>query len=260
MTADRTSRPRPAAAATAVGVALAVAAGLLLTSGCSLLPGDRKTAVTDAEVTAAVTAVDLRDTGSGDITVTPGDGPGVAVHRTIRYRGGEVPTTGQRVAGGVLTFGDGDCDGDCSIDYELRVPASATVKLRSSSGDITVTGVAAADLHADSGDVRADRIAGALKVRTSSGDIAGTALAGPDADAQSSSGDARLEFTAAPRSVSANTSSGDVTLRLPGGPYRVDTRTDSGDREVSVPTDPAAEPRLTVKTSSGDVRIGPRGV
>ncbi|MFG2293065.1 DUF4097 domain-containing protein [Streptomyces sp. NPDC048603] len=257
MTADRTSRPRPAVAATAVGAALAVAAGLLLSSGCSLT-GDRKTAIVEAEVTDSVTVVDLRDTGSGDINVTTGEGPGVAVHRTIRYRGGEVPTTGQQVSGGVLTFGDGDCGDDCSIDYELKVPASATVKLRSSSGDIRVTGVAAADLHADSGDVRADRIAGALKIRTSSGDVTGTALAGPTADAESSSGDARLEFEAAPRSVSAKTSSGDVTVRLPGGPYRVETKTDSGDRDISVPTDPAAEASLTVKTSSGDLRIGPR--
>ncbi|QES49044.1 hypothetical protein DEJ50_15755 [Streptomyces venezuelae] len=242
-------RPRPALAATALALTAALAAG-----GCSLVE-ERKTVTSDVTVMEAVTAVELKDTRSGSVIVTPGDGPGVTIHRTVRYSGDTVPRPGHRVSGGVLTFSDG-CDHDtCTIDYELKVPAAATVKLESSSGDLKVTGVAAAELRSSSGDVKADRITGPLKVRTSSGSITGTALGGPAAEARSGSGDVRLGFEKAPRSAEAETSSGDVGLTVPGGPYRVEASTGSGDRDISVPTDPGVAARLTVKTSSGDLRI-----
>ncbi|WP_330332594.1 DUF4097 domain-containing protein [Streptomyces sp. NBC_00536] len=241
--------------------ALAALAAGLLVSGCStdLLGGEQKTtktAAADATVTEAVTSVEIKNARRGSIEVVPGNGPGAVVHRTVHYRGDTVPRPGQRVSGGALTFTDDCGDGDsCYVDYRLEVPAAAKVKLGSSSGAITVTGVAEAELAASSGDVRAERIAGALRVSTSSGEITGTALGGPSAEVHSSSGDARLDFTSAPASVKAEASSGNVTLRVPGGPYRVGVTTSSGSREVTVPTDAAAASRLSVETSSGDVKI-----
>ncbi|MFI5983159.1 DUF4097 family beta strand repeat-containing protein [Streptomyces sp. NPDC051555] len=242
--------------------ALAALAAGLLVSGCTpdlLAGGDQKTtktAAADATVAEAVTSVEIKDARRGSIEVVPGNGPGVAVHRTVHYRGDTVPRPDQRVMAGALTFTDDCGDGtSCYVDYRLEVPAAAKVKLGTSSGSIKVTGVAEADLEASSGSVRADRIAGALRVSTSSGEITGTALGGPGAEVSSSSGDAHLDFTRAPSSVTAQASSGNVTLRVPGGPYRVGVSTSSGDREVSVPTDAAAAARLTVTTSSGDVKI-----
>ncbi|MGW7434943.1 DUF4097 family beta strand repeat-containing protein [Streptomyces sp. NPDC054849] len=236
----------------------ALAAGLLLT-GCSLtegsvMDGPRKTATADATVAEAVTTVEVPDTRAGSIEVTPGAGPGVTVRRTVHYRADTVPTPGQQVSAGVLTFSNG-CSGSCSIDYRLEVPASATVKLESSSGRITVTGVAAAELKADSGEVRAERIAGPLKIRTSSGDVSATALFGSSTDVRSASGDARLDFTKVPSSVKAETSSGDVTVEVPPAPYRIDVSTSSGTKDVGPASDLAASSGLSVKTSSGDIRI-----
>lgn len=234
----------------------AVGAGLLL-AGCSLGDGPRRTASADATVTAAVTAVEVPDARAGSIEVTPGAGPGVTVRRTVHYRGADVPTPGQQVSGGVLTFTDG-CSSSlstCFIDYRLEVPAGATVKLESSSGRIAVTGVAAAEVKADSGKVTADRIAGPLKIRTSSGAITASGLSGPDADVRSDSGDARLDFVKAPSSVHAETSSGNVTLKVPAAPYRLAVSTTSGARDVSLPADPAAAARLSAKTTSGDIGI-----
>ncbi|MFE2329665.1 DUF4097 domain-containing protein [Streptomyces sp. NPDC059385] len=233
--------------------AVLLGAGILVT-GCSFADGQKKTATADTTVTEAVTAVELGDTRAGSIEVTPGTGPGVTVRRTVHYRGDAAPVPGQKVTGGVLTFTDGCSDG-CYVDYRLEVPAAATVKLESSSGRISVTGVAAAEVKADSGKVTADRIAGPLKIRTSSGTISATGLSGPDADVRSDSGDARLDFAKAPSSVRAETSSGDVTLKVPGAPYLVEVATTSGAREVSLPSDPAAASRLAAKTTSGDVRI-----
>ncbi|WP_329379307.1 DUF4097 domain-containing protein [Streptomyces sp. NBC_01351] len=236
--------------------AVALGAGLLL-AGCSFGAGPKKTTTADATVTEAVTSVEVTGARAGSIEVTAGTGPGVTVRRTVHYRGDTAPTPGQKVAGGVLTFTDGcsSAFSTCYVDYRLEVPAAATVKLESSSGRITVTGVAAAEAKADSGRVTADRIAGPLKIRTSSGAISATGLSGADADVHSDSGDTRLDFTKAPASVRAETSSGNVTLKVPSSPYRLDVATSSGTREISFPSDPAAPSHLSAKTTSGDVRI-----
>lgn len=239
--------------------ATAVAAGLLLT-GCSFgslvsRGGPEKTAKADTTVAEAVTAVDVSDSGSGSIEVVTGSGPGVVVRRTVRYHGDTVPEPAQRLSGGVLTLTDGDCSGRCSVDYRLEVPASATVRAGSSSGRVTVSGVAAADVTTSSGSVRADRIAGPLKIRTSSGSIAAEGLAGPGADARSSSGDVRLAFAKAPGSVAVETSSGDAEVKVPAAPYALDVSTASGERKITVPADPSATARVAVRTSSGDIVI-----
>ncbi|MGW6687890.1 DUF4097 family beta strand repeat-containing protein [Streptomyces sp. NPDC054961] len=259
MTTKRTPRTATAATRTAV-MGAALAAGLLLT-GCSLGPaagiggGRHKTVNADATVTEAVTAVDVSDARSGTIEVTPGSGPGVTVHRTIRYRGGAEPVPAHQVSGGVLSFTNGDCSRRCSIDYRLEVPASATVRLESSSGDIRVTGVAAADVRTSSGSVGADRIAGPLKISTTSGSVTGKGLAGPSAEARSESGDVRLAFTKAPASVAVETSSGEARIKVPSAPYGIEASTDAGEREITLPADPSATARLSARTTSGDIRI-----
>ncbi|CAM5578067.1 hypothetical protein SAVIM338S_04972 [Streptomyces avidinii] len=260
-TATAASTGTTASTGTRTAVAAAfLAAGLLLT-GCTLGPaagiggGREKTASADAAITEAVTRIDVSDARSGDIEVTPGAGPGVTVHRTVRYRGGAAPVPAHQVSGGVLSLTNGDCSRRCSIDYRLEVPASATVRLESSSGDIRVTGVAAAEVKTSSGSVGADRIAGPLKVRTSSGTVTAVNLAGPSAEARSSSGDVRLAFTKAPDSVAVETSSGDARLKVPSAPYGIETSTSSGDRDITLPADPSAAARLSARTTSGDIRI-----
>ncbi|MFK0256754.1 DUF4097 family beta strand repeat-containing protein [Streptomyces sp. NPDC090445] len=233
--------------------AVVASAGVLLLSACVL--DDRPVTLSDdAEVTEAVTAVEVPDARSGSVEVVPGTGPGVRLHRTVRYRGDTEPVPGRQLSQGRLVLTDG-CAKDCRTDWRLEVPAGATVKLAGSSGSLTVTGVAAADLTSTSGDVRAEGVTGPLRVRTTSGSVTATGLTGPSADAVASSGNVRLEFAKGPGSVSAESTTGDVTLRLPAAPYRVEASTDSGRRDVSVPTDPAAAARLTARTSSGDIRV-----
>ncbi|MFE2288253.1 DUF4097 family beta strand repeat-containing protein [Streptomyces sp. NPDC059443] len=241
---------RTAAASTAV----ALAAGLLLT-GCSLSIGPQKSASSDATVSEAVTAVAVPDARSGDIKVTVGSGPGVVVHRTVHYRGDTKPEPAQQVSGGVLTLTNGDCSNQCSVDYRLEVPASAKVELHSDSGDITVTGVAAAGLESSSGEVKADGIAGPLKIRTSSGEITAGNLSGQAVEARSDSGAVTLAFAKAPASVAVESTSGSAKLKVPSAPYRVDVSTDSGARKITIPTDPSAPSHLSAKTTSGDIQI-----
>ncbi|WP_371617895.1 DUF4097 domain-containing protein [Streptomyces sp. NBC_00454] len=235
--------------------AVALAAGLLLT-GCSFsLTAPQKKASSDVTVSEAVTTVEVPDARSGDIEVTVGSGPGVVVHRTVRYRGDSKPEPAHRVSGGVLTLTNGDCSDECAVDYRLEVPASAKVELHGDSGDITVAGVAAADLATSSGEVKAEGIAGQLKIRTSSGDISAENLAGRTVEARSESGAVDLAFAKAPASVAVASTSGDAKLKVPSAPYRVEVSTDSGDRAITIPTDPAAPASLSVKTTSGDIQI-----
>ncbi|MFF4317693.1 DUF4097 family beta strand repeat-containing protein [Streptomyces sp. NPDC001568] len=240
---------RKTVGATAVAV-------LLLLAGCSVdgigVKTHPKTVDADATVTEAVTAVEVSDGRRGSVEVTAGAGPGVVVRRTVHYRGDTAPTPGRRVTDGVLTFTTG-CADTCWVDYRLEVPATAKVKVGTSSGRITVTGVAAAELTSESGDVRADGIAGPLKVRTSSGSITGAALSGTEADVRSESGDARLGFSVVPVSVSAVTTSGDVTLRVPRAPYQLAGSSTSGDRDITLPHAPGAPSRLRLESTSGDV-------
>ncbi|AZM91148.1 MULTISPECIES: DUF4097 family beta strand repeat-containing protein [Streptomyces] len=240
---------------TSLRLAATAAGAALLLGGCALTgAGPARTLDADATVPEAVTAVELTGVRSGDVEVAPGSGPGVTVRRVVHYRGSAEPRPGQRVSGGVLTFSDG-CGDDCWIDYRLEVPAAVRVKVESSSGDITVRGVARAELTAASGDVRAEGITGPLKVRTASGRITATGLEGADAEFRAASGDVDAGFAKAPASVSVTSSSGDVTLRAPRAPYRVSVDTASGDRENALGDTPAAPSRIAVRTTSGDVRL-----
>ncbi|MFJ4778151.1 DUF4097 family beta strand repeat-containing protein [Streptomyces sp. NPDC088762] len=238
-------------------VVAALGTGFLL-AGCSSV-GDAfadeewKTAKADATVTEAVREAKV-STPAGSIEITPGPGPGVSVRRTVHYRQDTAPKPGQKVSDGVLTFTDG-CSEDCYIDYRLEVPAAAKVKLDSTSGDITVRGVAEAEVSVVSGNVAADRIGGPLTVHTTSGEVTATALSGPSAEVHSISGDTSLDFAKPPSSVLAESTSGDVTLRVPRAPYRLEVSTVSGQREVSLADSSSAASSLSVNTVSGDVRI-----
>ncbi|WP_030303533.1 DUF4097 family beta strand repeat-containing protein [Streptomyces katrae] len=235
-------------------VVAALAAGLLL-YGCSFEDTEQRTATADATVAEAVTAVEVKDARRGSVEVTPGTGPGVTIRRTVHYRGDEAPKPAHHLSAGSLTLTD-DCPDSCFVDYRLEVPASATVRLESSSGRIAVTGVSAADLSSSSGEVTADGITGPLKVRTSSGSITATALTGPTAELHTSSGDARVAFAKPPASVTAKTSSGDVMLTVPQAPYEIRTVTTSGHQDT-LPTTSNAPSRLSIHTTSGDIRITP---
>lgn len=237
-------------------VVVLMTAGLLL-YGCSFEDTGQRTATAEETVAEAVSAVEVKEARSGSVEVTPGTGPGVTVRRTVHYRGGAEPKPGRRMSQGVLTLTDG-CTDSCRVDYRLEVPASATVTLASGSGRISVRGVAGADLSSSSGDVSADRIAGPLKVRTSSGSVTATALTAPEADLRTSSGDARVAFTSPPARVTAQSRSGDITLSVPRAPYDITAATTSGTRDT-LPTTSGAPSRLSVRTSSGDIRIRPAG-
>jgi len=254
--------------------AVAVAAGLAVT-GCRFEVNMGSRSVTDdANVSGPLSAVRL-EAGAGDITIHTGPGAGAAIHRTIHYRGTTKPQPSQQVTDGVLTFVRGCAD--CSIDYDLTVPASVRVRIHNGSGSIRVADVAATDIQAGSGDIGVHNVHGAVRAHTgsgtvrvdsvgaqndlhaSSGDIVATALGGGTLRADTGSGSIRLTFGVAPSKVWAMTGSGDMVIKLPSGRYKVDSSAGSGDRNINVPNDPAATATVFAKTGSGSIHIDPAG-
>lgn len=225
----------------------------------------------DARVSGTVTDLQV-NAGDGHVVVSPG-GDGVTVHRVVHYQSG-TPHPSQRLTDGTLTFSSG-CS-RCRVDYDLTVPASVRVRVRTDSGRIDVSDVAGADVGSDSGSVTVRRVAsgvsarsdsggiritdvagGALRADTDSGSIRASGLATPTVAASSDSGGIHLGFTSAPTDVHASADSGSLHLTVPNGPYDVTVHTDSGGRHVAVPTDPNAPAKIDLRTDSGGVYVQP---
>ncbi|WP_199429218.1 DUF4097 family beta strand repeat-containing protein [Qaidamihabitans albus] len=208
------------------------------------------------------------DNGSGYVTVRAEDVERATVRQVFRYRW-DRPGDAYSVDGDTLVLGG--CGGFCSVDYELVVPRGTEVGGENGSGDITLTGVGAVDVHAGSGDVRVtggsgpvdiDASSGHVRlsdlaqdvtVRASSGDVTGEDLRGK-VDVEASSGDIELRL-AVPRDVRASASSGDIELTMPSGAYRVEGSSDSGNRDIEVDQVSSAEHLLRLDSSSGDVTV-----
>lgn len=257
----------------------ALTAGIALTalaaSGCGVhvgFAGYKYTkTLADAHIGGPVSDVRL-NADDGHVNITTGGTGGVTIHRVVHWQRG-TPHPGQRLTGGTLTFSTG-CSG-CRVDYDLVVPTSARLWIRTDGGRVTASNVAAADLgsdsgsvtlrhvagavsaHSDSGSLTVEDVAGAVTVRTDSGSIHATALRSQTVAASSDSGAIQLAFVSAPSSVRASADSGSLRLRVPGGPYAVEARTDSGGKHINVQTAPGAPRKLDLRTDSGSVHVDP---
>lgn len=210
----------------------------------------------------------LIDNDSGDVAIRVGDVPSTTVHQRFEYRWGE-PDESISVDEGTLELGD--CGSWCSVDYDVVVPEGTEINGDVRSGDLELTGVAAAEVNASSGDVTVRQVAGPVRIVASSGDVqlgdlsgpvdvevssgelTGDGLRGP-VDAHASSGNITLVM-AVPQSVTAEASSGDIELTVPDGPYRVEGDSNSGDRTINVDQVRDARHTLRLDASSGDVTV-----
>jgi hypothetical protein len=112
--------------------------------------------------------------------------------------------------------------GECSFRYQVGLPAGSQAFLSDRSGDITVTGVTAADVTASDG-----------------------------------SGNVTLTFARIPGRVRVSDQFGDVTLLLPSGrtTYRVSTHALFGETSIGVPTSASSPHVITVTDPSGGISI-----
>lgn len=200
--------------------------------------------------TARATYADVRslniDSGNGNVTVT-GD-PGarsvtVSAHVTegLFRPGREVS-----LSGGVLHL-RASCHGytpNCSVSYDVTVPAGMMVIASSGSGDVRALGLnsgASLELSSGAGDISATDVrATTIKLSSGAGNIS-----------------ARLSVPA--ETLSASSGVGDIHLEVPATvAYRIDATSGVGhvsDSQLS--TQPDAPRRIHASSGTGDVSITP---
>lgn len=206
----------------------------------------------------ALSRIVLTDIHSGDVTVRASSGPAVTVGRELHWRGDKRPDVIETVEGQTLRLTYKCQNPNCSVDYDVRVPATVEVHAETSSGNVDLHGMTGpVVVQTTSGDVTLDGISGDITLKATSGDVNSAGLAARQVTTSTTSGDVTLEFAAPPETVSARGTSGDLTITVPPGrPYAVQVRTNSGDRRVTVEQSPTAQGKIDAESTSGDVTIG----
>ncbi|MGW1076233.1 DUF4097 family beta strand repeat-containing protein [Streptomyces sp. NPDC002537] len=221
----------------------ACAAAALLTAGCSMADGPTKKAERTYTVDGKVTVVDA-ETSGGNITVVPVDAASGPVRVTEKYEySGQKPDPQHSLQDGRFRLRRDDCGGNerkCVVSFEVAVPRTAAVDLRTSGGDISVRGTS-----------------GEIAAHTSGGDITIEDCTAKKATARTSGGNVSATFTATPDQVDGGTSGGNVEIRVPRGSYAVDASTKGGDRKVTIPTDDRSAHSVKAHTKGGDVTVAP---
>ncbi|MEV8373486.1 DUF4097 family beta strand repeat-containing protein [Kribbella sp. NPDC056861] len=240
------------------GIAISVA--LILGGVYWALTGlseDTKTSQQSYQVVGTTLAI---DSSSAELEVRSGDVSEIKVDRRFERNAlGSDPK--DKYDGGKLTITDSSCgflSFGCDTHYVVTVPKDLDVSIKTSSGNLKVSGLdGRTKLESSSGKIEAHDLSGDLEAETSSGDLEATGLGSGSVISKSSSGSIELTFNSAPTAVQAKSSSGDVLVQLPVGSetYKVDTDTSSGDERADVKVDPASTRTITIETSSGDAVV-----
>jgi hypothetical protein len=208
-------------------------------------------------VSGPVTRV-VVDGASGDVALMAASVRDVTIHERRRY-GLRKPHLDVALRDGVLHVAVrcGGWSGGCADDLDIVVPhAVRDAVVRADSGDVSLAGLTgdAFSATSESGDVRANRIAGALALRTDSGDVEAGDVHGR-VELHAGSGDVTGHGLRSP-ALTATSDSGDVELAVPAGAYRLDATTGSGDAHVSgISRDDLSPRRIQARTGSGDVTV-----
>lgn len=217
------------------------------------------------------------DTDLGDVTVTAGDVAAVEV--VVDVRGDE-----DEVDEFQVKFGEVDDDmqvrgrsrrnrgwhfdwGDIDVRFDVTVPREINVRIETSGGDITVSGVTGflraetsggdltlsdhtgeVQMETSGGEIHFTDIQGYLRTETSGGDIKGERVTG-DVHVETSGGDIILKMISG--KTHASTSGGDVRLGMLDN-QGVEASTSGGDITISLPEDTPAD--IFAETMSGNVR------
>ena len=225
-------------------------------------------------------------TGSGYIHVTTGSQSEVRINARVKsehswFGGGSDSDRVKNITdnppiqqnGNAITIGSSNGDSNrfrnISIDYDVVLPSSTTLKVGTGSGDIQVANVASlvsvetgsGDIHiantgptphvtTGSGTIRAESIHGAASLETGSGDIEFNQQVAGDVKAETGSGTIRLHGVNG--ALKAETGSGD--LEVDGNPSS-EWKVNTGSGSVRLSLNSQAHYTLNAGTSSGSVNV-----
>ncbi|GAA2130011.1 hypothetical protein GCM10009760_01960 [Kitasatospora kazusensis] len=217
----------------AVGITAAVAFGM---SGCFLDDRDQHQDVSYGVTGPVHTLVLQGDTG--DIRVV-GGGTAVNVTEHQQYRAKAPAATHLTSADGTLTLTYSCPDHDCSVGYDVRVPAGTVVRVAADTGSVRLSGlVAEVEVKTQTGTVDASGL-GSGKVRLTTG-----------------TGSVTAAFAGDPTTVSVTTQTGSILLRVPkDGTYAVNASAQTGSVDIGVRQEPGAARSITATAQTGSVTV-----
>jgi hypothetical protein len=174
----------------------------LLAAGCGTAGplAARHTVVESQAYPEPLSRIVFTDLGSAGVTVRASSGPTASVEREMRWRGDKRPEVTETVDGQTLRVSYKCLTPNCSVDYDVHVPATVEVHAETTSGNVDVHG-----------------ISGAVVIRTTSGDIAITVPPGMSYAVQvrTTSGHRRVaiaQSASATGEIHVESKSGDVTI------------------------------------------------
>jgi hypothetical protein len=179
---------------------------------------------------------------SGSVEIVGGSSGAVFVQRTDRYAFGHTAHESRTLVGGVLRLVSA-CPriivGSCSASYRVTVPDNVAVKVRTTSGDVHISG-----------------FRGMAAIRTDSGGIAVDAYCGFGLSAVSRSGSVGVVAACAPENLDLLSDSGNARAVVPVGRYRILAGSSSGRQRISgVVAGSHAPFTISVHSRSGDVSV-----
>ena len=129
--------------------------------------------------------------------------------------------------------------GSCSASYELAVPETVAVSVRTTDGDILLTG-----------------FRGSATVQSTAGNVHVEAYCGFDLAATTASGDVHIAAACSPERLDVRTGSGNATVQVPPGRYRISASSGAGQARVAgVIPDSRAPFTIGVHSQRGTVMI-----
>lgn len=224
-------------------IGIVVALVIVLAIAASLISRSLRSTDTGGEdLPGSLTTLSVQS-GVGDVSIraaAPGESASVAW--TSRH-GLVDPTVTVQVTGETARMVS-DCPSfwfaDCSVDWELVVPAEVAVTIDTSVGDVSMTD-----------------LTGTVEVTSNVGSVSGTDLGGEHVQVRSDVGDVTLDLVVAPRAVTVGSDTGDVTITVPddGTGYHVTTDTSIGDVRNTIGSDATQTRRINVSSSVGDITL-----
>ena len=208
----------------------------------------------------------------GDVTISSADQNDVEIHVTrevtragfsdaatilknehvvLEQTGNKIPITSQDPRPGLFGFGV-----NLDAHYEITVPRQFDAHVKTSGGDVKVTGIQGGavirtmggglncenidgdvDGQTMGGDVHSVECDGKLRLKTMGGSIAVESFKGPSVQATTEGGSVSADLLVAPESdCKLATSGGNVTVRLPGNAaVTLDAQTEGGSIETDFP-------------------------
>ncbi|RIK09646.1 MAG: hypothetical protein DCC49_05650 [Acidobacteria bacterium] len=242
-------------------VVLVAIAFVMLMTGAFLAfsTAPNHTDTSDEQVLTGVVRRVVIDVDTGSVSISSSVRSGAMISRSIRQMFRK-PETSAILENGVLMIRSrcGVPALGCNVDHEIEVPATASLDVTTSSGDVTVRNFAAsARLSSTSGSIAVERLAGeSLEIETISGSIKADALATERLVGRSESGSIDVSFKSIPTTLDVASTAGALDLAVPSSSYKLALSSSSAKVTVTgLEDDQNSSRSITARSQSGRVRV-----